>query len=107
VTLSEGEVGSMHIGLGGTLSAIFLEQLAEKTRRGQIGRVEAGRIPGGLSYGYRAVKKIGADGELERGLREIDPDQAAIVQRIFAEYADGVGTIAIVRRLNEEGVPAP
>lgn len=107
VTLSEGEIGTLHIGMGGTISAIYIEQLAQKTRRGQIGRVTAGRIPGGLSYGYRAVRRIGEDGELERGLREIDEDQAAIVRRIFAEYADGKSPLAIAAQLNAEGLPSP
>ena len=45
VTLSEGEVGAMHIKLGGTMSALFLEQLADKVRRGHVGRVSAGIAP--------------------------------------------------------------
>lgn len=107
VTLSEGEVGALHVGMGGTMSALYIEQLAEKTRRGQIGRVEAGRIPGGLSYGYRIVRNIDPDGEFEHGLRAVDEQQAAIVRRIFQEYADGASSSAIVARLNREGVPGP
>ena len=107
ITASEGEIGTIHIGMGGTMSALFLEQLAEKVRRGHVGRVKAGRIPGGLSYGYRRKREFRADGELERGLREIDPDQAAIVRRIFQEYADGRGPADIARGLNREGIPSP
>lgn len=107
VTLSEGEVGALHIGMGSTMSAIMLEQLGEKVRRGQRGVVEDGRIPGGLSYGYRMVRKFGADGEPVRGLREIDQDQAAIVRRIFDQYAQGTSPLAIAHQLNAEGVPAP
>lgn len=107
VTLSEGEIGTLHIGMGGTMAALFLEQLGEKVRRGQIGRVEAGRIPGGISYGYRKVVRLGADGEPERGLREVCEAEAAIVRRIFAEYAAGCSPRAIVARLNAERVPGP
>ena len=107
ITLAEGEVGALHVGMGGTMSALYIEQLAQKTRRGQIGRVEAGRIPGGLSYGYRAVRSIDPSGEIERGLREIDEQQAVIVRRIFQEYADGASATAIVARLNREGIPGP
>ena len=107
ITLAEGEVGSMHIGLGGTISALFLEQLAAKVRRGHVGRVKAGRVPGGLSYGYRKVVALRDDGEPERGLREIDEAEAAIVRRIFEEYAAGEGTTAIAKRLNAEGIPSP
>lgn len=107
VTLSEGEVGTLHIGMGGTMSALFLEQLGEKVRRGQRGVVAGGRIPGGISYGYRKVREFGADGEPIRGLREIDESQAAIVRRIFAEYAEGKSPLAIARQLNAEGVASP
>lgn len=107
ITLSEGEIGAIHIGMGGTMSAMFLEQLADKVRRGHVGRVEAGRIPGGLSYGYRMVRQIGPDGELERGLREIYQDQAGIVRRIFAAYAAGQSPLAIVKALNAEQIPSP
>ena len=47
VTLSEGEVTHLHVGLKGTMNAIFLKDLADKTRRGQRGRVEAGKSGGG------------------------------------------------------------
>ena len=107
VTLAEGEIGAIHIGMNGTISAIFLEQLADKTRRGQIGRVEAGRLPGGLSYGYRKVHQFDASGEPERGLRAIDEDEAAIVRRIFAEYIAGHSARRIAAALNAEGVPSP
>ena len=50
-TLADGVVSEIHVGLKGTMSALFLKDLAQKTRRGQIGRVKAGRIPGGKSNG--------------------------------------------------------
>jgi DNA invertase Pin-like site-specific DNA recombinase len=107
VTLSEGEVSELHIGLKGTMGALFLKELGEKTRRGQVGRVAQGRIPGGISYGYRRVTKLGVDGEPERGLREIDEAQAAVVRRIFREFLAGRSPRAIALALNKEGVPSP
>jgi site-specific DNA recombinase len=101
-TLADGAVSEIHVGLKGTMSALFLKDLAQKTRRGQIGRVKAGRIPGGKSYGYEVVK----DGN-DRGRRTISPAEADIVQRIFREYATGKGPLAIVRDLNREGIPGP
>ncbi|MCH2038149.1 MAG: recombinase family protein [Rickettsiales bacterium] len=47
-TLSEGLINEMHIGLKGTMNAIFLKDLADKTRRGLRGRVENGKS-GGVS----------------------------------------------------------
>lgn len=107
VTLAEGTIGTIHIGMGGTMSALFLEQLGEKVRRGQVGVVTDGRIPGGLSYGYRQVREFGPDGEPVKGLRAIDEVEAGIVLRIFTEIAEGKSPLAIVRQLNAESVPSP
>ncbi len=67
VTLSEGEVNELHIGLKGTMGALALKDLADKSRRGLRGRVEAGMSGGGNSYGYDVVKKFDANGEPIRG----------------------------------------
>lgn len=106
-TLAEGDISELHVGLKGTMNALFLKDLASKVRRGQRGRAEAHRAAGGLSYGYRVVREIGSDGEIERGRREIDPEQAAIIQRIFKEYVGGRSPRAIATDLNREGVPSP
>jgi DNA invertase Pin-like site-specific DNA recombinase len=108
VTLSEGDVDRIHIGLKGTMNALFLEELGRKTRRGMEGRVRAGRAAGRVAYGYRRVTGVlRPDGEPERGLREIDPDQAEVVRDIFRDYAAGTSPLMIARRLNEAGIPAP
>jgi site-specific DNA recombinase len=104
VTLAEGEISELHVGLKGTMNALFLKDLAQKTRRGQRGRVEAGKIPGGNSFGYRIVRRVLADGSVATGEREIDPEQAAIVRRIFKEYAEGMTPRRIAAKLNSEGV---
>ena len=107
LSLGEGEINELHVGLKGTMNALFLKDLAQKTRRGQRGRVEAGKIPGGNSYGYKIVRRLLADGRAATGEREVDPDQAAIVQRIFEEYAAGMAPRTIAQRLNREGIPGP
>lgn len=108
VTLSEGEVTTLNIGLKGTMNAMFLKDLADKTRRGIEGRVRAGRGTGAVPYGYRRLTGVlRADGEVERGLREIDPKEAEVVRRIFTEYASGLSPIAVARRLNEERIAGP
>ena len=107
LTLAEGEISELHVGLKGTMNALFLKDLALKIRRGQRGRVEAGRIPGGSSYGYRIIRQLRADGSVSTAEREIDPSQAAIIQRIFKEYADGMAPRQIAARLNREAIPSP
>ena len=107
VTLSEGEVTQLHVGLKGTMNALFLKDLADKTRRGLRGRVEQGKSGGGNSYGYTVVKQFDAHGEAVRGDRQIDPDQAKIVRRIFEDYAAGKSAKRIATELNHDGVAAP
>jgi site-specific DNA recombinase len=107
VTLSEGEINELHVGLKGTMNALFLRDLAVKTRRGQRGRVEAGKIPGGNSYGYAIVRRLLADGSVTTGEREIEQEQAATVRRIFQMYADGMAPRKIAATLNAEGLPSP
>ncbi len=108
ITLSEGEISELHVGLKGTMGALYLKDLADKTRRGLEGRVREGRSGGGLSYGYRVVRgPMDRRGELERGLREIDPVQAQVVRRVFEHFAAGQSPIAIAKALNAEGIPGP
>jgi len=42
VTLGEGEINELHVGLKGTMNALFLKDLAQKVRRGLEGRVRQG-----------------------------------------------------------------
>src|SRR5947208_4761338 len=83
-TLAEGEISELHVGLKGTMNALFLKDLAQKVRRGLEGRVREGRSGGGLCYGYDVIREYDARGEPIHGGRNIDPVEAAIVSRIFA-----------------------
>ncbi|OUJ14861.1 recombinase family protein [Acetobacter sp. DsW_063] len=107
VTLSEGEVSHLHVGLKGTMNALFLKDLAAKTHRGLRGRVEQGKSGGGLCYGYDVVRKLDANGEPVRGDRTVNPEEAATVQRIFREYAAGKSARKIAVALNEAHIPGP
>ncbi len=104
VTVSEGDIGHLHIGLKGTMNAMYLHDLAEKTRRGLRGRVEAGRSGGGLSYGYRVVRAL--EGQ-PRGEREANPVEAEIVLRIFRAFVAGISPKEIGKTLNADGVAGP
>jgi DNA invertase Pin-like site-specific DNA recombinase len=106
-TLAEGKVDELHIGLKGTMNALFLKDLALKTKRGMIGRVRRGFTAGGRSYGYRVKKDYDEKGEVIRGLREIIPEEAEVVIRIFEEAGEGVNSHQIARRLNADKIPGP
>ncbi len=107
VTLAEGEISELHVGLKGTMNALFLKDLAAKTHRGLRGRVEKGKAGGGLCYGYDVVKRLNGDGEQVRGERKINEAEAEIVRRIFREFAAGKSPKAIAADLNRDGIPGP
>ncbi|WP_308219950.1 recombinase family protein [Nitratireductor sp. ZSWI3] len=89
------------------MGALYLKDLADKTRRGLRRRVEEGKSGGGNSYGYRVMRQATADGEPIRGERKVDPAEASIVRRIFQDYAVGKSPRRIAQELNAEGIPGP
>ncbi len=93
VTLAEGEISELHVGLKGTMNALFLKDLAQKTRRGLQGRVLQGFSGGGVCYGYDLVPG-------ETGSRRIDANEAKVVLAIFREFAAGLSPRAIAKKLN-------
>lgn len=107
VTLAEGEISELHIGLKGTMGALYLKDLADRTRRGEAGRILQGRSTSKPAYGYKVAIRYRPDGERDKGLREVDPAQAVIVRRIFRDYAGGASPRAIARALNQEGIAGP
>ena len=100
VTLHDGEVGAMHVGLKGLMSELFLADLAKRTRRGQAGRVREGASAGGKSYGYTPDR-------LEKGKLHVNEAEAEVVRRIFAAYLDGQNCRAIAAALNADAIPSP
>jgi DNA invertase Pin-like site-specific DNA recombinase len=104
VTLAEGEISELHVGLKGTMNALFLKDLAQKTRRGLEGRVREGRSAGGLCYGYTVVRETDGRGEPVRGGRRIDEAQAAVVRRIFERFAAGISANAIAKQPDRANV---
>jgi site-specific DNA recombinase len=107
ITLSEGEIGELHVGLKGTMNALFLKDLAQKTRRGLEGRIRQGKSGGGRCFGYDVVHGIESSGEPLRGERRIDQIEAAIVRRIFEEFAKGHSPRSIAGALNKEAISGP
>ena len=105
LTVSEGIVGVLDVGLRGTMNQLYLTDLRQKVHRGLKGRIKQGRSAGGNSYGYRVVPGLAEDGT--RGQREIIEAEAAIVRRIFEDYASGKSPKKIALGLNQDGIAGP
>lgn len=106
-TLMDGVVDDITGTIKGLMDARFRSDLAARIKRGQRGTVGQGRAPAGIAYGYRRANKLDERGELVRGLREIDEDQADVLRRIFREFAAGQSPRAIAERLNAEKIAGP
>lgn len=100
-TVSDGRVDELHVGFRGTMNALFLRDLAEKTHRGLRGRVEQGRSGGGLAYGYDVAADQG------EGARQINEREAPVIRRIFKLFADGQSPGRIADALNAEDIYGP
>lgn len=90
------------------MSDLYLEDLRDKTLRGMEGRALQGKATGGRLFGYRTVPVLGPDGRTPTHFNiEIDPEQAKVIRRIFADYLAGRSLSGIATTLNREGLPAP
>lgn len=107
VTLAEGEINELHVGLKGTMNALFLKDLATKTRRGLQGRIEGGFSAGGNTYGYDVVRELDSRGNPVYGKRLINPAQAEVVCRIYRDFVAGKSPRTIAAELNRDGIAAP
>jgi len=94
----------------GIVNELYLDDLREKTLRGQKGQKARGFVVGESTYGYRSVP-VGEMRVDRRGRPRpdgyrmvIDADESRIVQRIFRDFAEGKAITAIVKMLNAEGV---
>ena len=100
-TVAEGEQDFMRMMLFSLGAQMYAESVGKHTKRGLKGKLTREKRLSSLAYGYRVL-------DADTGLnREIDPDQAAVVLRIFEETALGHSAEQICRGLNEDGIPAP
>ena len=107
ITLSEGLINELHVGLKGTMNALFLRDLAQKTRRGLEGCVRNGRSAGGISYGYNVIKGFDHNGVAIKGKTEINQFETQIIHRIFVEFSEGKSPRRIAKDLNNEKITGP
>ena len=92
----------------GIVNELYLDDLREKTLRGQKGQKARGFMVGEGTYGYTSVP-VGEMHTDRRGRPRpdgyrmtVEPTEATIVQRIFSEFSEGKAITAIVKALNAE-----
>ncbi|HSL91054.1 MAG TPA: hypothetical protein VK863_00270, partial [Candidatus Limnocylindrales bacterium] len=80
--------------------------LKKKTLRGQIGQKQRGFIAGEATFGYRSTP-VGTVRMDKKGRPRpegykmtIEPREAAVVLRIFREYAEGQAEPRIIKHMN-------
>ncbi len=82
-----------------------LESTAHAVKRGQQGRIRAGKNAGGRPYGYCLV---GRNGDLAPDIGDgMRVGEADVVRRIFKERLEGRSPRDIAARLNRDGIQAP
>jgi len=111
---SESRARKIHRGIKGLMNEVFLDDLRDRTHRGQTGQALKGLHAGGRAYGYRhvPVRDQSQIDHLEEPLvigvrREIDPAEAEIVREIFEKYASGYSPRKIANELKQRCVPSP
>ena len=104
----------LQAGMRGMVNDIYIDDLRAKTHRGMAGVARNGKCTGGRVYGYRSKPIFDAKrlDEFGRPLvvevdREVHPDQARWVVKIFEWYAAGHAPRKIASMLNDAGVVSP
>lgn len=92
------------IGIQGLVDRAEAERIQERQQRGKREKARQGLKNSGIApYGYQNPPR----GDPDRGRLRIVPEDAVIVQRIFALACEGLSPQAIATALNDEGAPSP
>lgn len=78
-------------------SELEREKISSRTHEHLMQKAKAGKAAGGISYGYGIANQFYV----------VNESQAAIVRRIFDEYAGGAGMRSIAQQLNHDGIASP
>jgi DNA invertase Pin-like site-specific DNA recombinase len=83
------------------------EKARQRTYDAMARKARDGHVTGGRCFGYRNVDVVGPDNKRSHVKREIEPDEAVVIRRIFQLSIDGHGIKAITKTLNREGALSP
>jgi hypothetical protein len=87
--------------LSGALAAQYRRAIAAKTREAMIRKAQLGHVTGGRVFGY-SIEAVNGHKE-----RRIVKAEAAVIRRIFTQYAGGFGLATIAHMLNGEHAVCP
>ncbi len=96
---SRTSTGRMMLGMFVSLAEKFWEDLQERTRHARLQKARTGKAHphANTLYGYRY------DRQTQQHL--VEPQEAAVVRRMFEQYAQGYSPARIASLLNAEGIP--
>src|SRR5262245_66521740 len=84
------------------------EKARQRTRDALVRKARAGHVAGGTVFGYANQPVMAPSGEQRSHVeRVVNPEEAAVVRRIFEMAAAGSGVRKIAITLNDEGAAAP
>jgi site-specific DNA recombinase len=93
------------------VQAMADEMEREKARQRMVDtmsrKARAGQHTGGRCFGYDNIVVLTADGTKSHVEQRINDVEAAAIRQIFDWTAAGFSRVAIAKRLNAEGAPAP
>ena len=108
---SEDRHAKLGFQMRGIVNELYLDDLRERTLRGQLGQKLRGFTVGEATYGYRS-EPVGEMRVDRRGRPRPDgyrmviyPPEAQVVLRVFRDFAAGKAITAIMKDLNGEEVP--
>jgi len=94
-------VGRFILAARAFIAEIEREKIVERTTRGKLARARSGRIPQAMGRGTYGYTYNPATGK-----REIAPEQAEVVRRIFQRYLESRSFSLVSNELNDAGVPS-
>lgn len=83
------------------------EKGRQRTYDAMARKARALQVTGGKVYGYDNVEVLSPEGRRLHVIRKINPEQAAVVRRIFEMCLNGIGLTRIAKAFNAEGVQPP
>lgn len=100
-------VGKLMMSIKSYLFEAERVMIRERTMRGRQAKLDKGRLTGSHphKYGYRFIIEIQGNRKIHTGMRQIQEEEAKVVQRIYSMAANGESAVAIAKALNASGIP--